>query len=224
MKLLTNKEKQLKYYCSATSTGHGNWLEPLGFINTKVLEDADVVIFGGGADIESKTYSEESSTRTYTSPDREKKEKEDFHKAQKLGIPVYGTCRGMQLLCAMAGGKLIQDVTNHHGDHSMTTYDKSVIRVNSIHHQMVNPSNLKIGKDYKVLGWTTKRISTRYLGAKDRTIYLPAEFKEIEAIYFPKIKGMGIQSHPEMMLGSKSYGATIEWMQNTFMKFFNNEL
>lgn len=106
----------------------------------------------------------------------------------------------------------------------MTTYDKSIIRTNSLHHQMINPYNLKPGKDYKILGWTTERISKRYLGAKDRTIYLPVEFKEIEAAYFPKINSLGYQGHAEMMLGSKNYAATIEWMQNTFMKFFNNEL
>lgn len=106
----------------------------------------------------------------------------------------------------------------------MTTYDKVQVRVNSIHHQMINPYNLKSGRDYKILAWTTKRISKRYLGAKDRTIYLPFEFKEIEAAYFPKINAMGIQSHPEMMYGSRTYEATISWMQNTFMKFFNNEL
>lgn len=124
----------------------------------------------------------------------------------------------------MAGGKLIQDVTNHGGDHSMTTFDGVKIRTNSIHHQMINPYNLKSDKDYKILGWTTKRISTRYLGAKDRPVYLPVEFKEIEAAYFPKINAMGIQGHPEMMFGYGSYDATIEWMQTTFMKFFNDEL
>lgn len=95
MKLLTNKEKQLKYYCSATSTGHGNWLEPLGFVNTLVLEEADVVIFGGGADIEPNTYGEQPSSRTYVSSEREKKEREDYHKAHKLGIKCFGTCRGL---------------------------------------------------------------------------------------------------------------------------------
>lgn len=224
MKLLENKEKELKYYASATSIGHGNWLEPLGFKNTKVLEEADVVIFGGGADIMPETYGEDAGNRTWASPERERKEKEDFHQALKLGKKMYGTCRGLQLLCVMAGGKLIQDVTNHGGDHSITTFDKSRIRVNSIHHQMINPYNLKPGTDYKILAWTSKRISTRYLGAKDKTIYLPFDFKEIEVAYFPKINAMGIQSHPEMMLNSSYYSATMEWMQTTFMKFFNNEL
>ncbi len=224
MKEKKEEQKKLKYYASATSKGHGNWLHDIGFESTDNIEESDVVVFGGGADIEPETYDEKPGSRTYTSPQREKKEIEDFKKAQELGIKCYGTCRGMQLLCAMAGGKLIQDVTNHSGDHTIKTYDGVQIRVNSIHHQMVNPYNLKSEKDYKILAWTSKRISKRYLGANDKSVYLPWQFKEIEVIYFPKINSMAIQSHPEMMYGSKSYSATIEWMQNTFLKFFNNEL
>lgn len=91
------EKKELKYYASATSKGHGNWLEPLGFSSTDKLEEADVVIFGGGADIMPQTYGEEASSRTYASPEREKKEEADFQKALKLGIKMYGTCRGLNL-------------------------------------------------------------------------------------------------------------------------------
>ncbi len=213
-----------KFYASATSKGHGNWLTPLGFSSTDVLEDADVIIFGGGADIDPATYGEEPSKRTYTSPEREKEEKEDFDKGRKLGKKMVGICRGLQFLCAMAGGKLIQDVTNHHGDHFMTTFDKMNFRTNSIHHQMINPYVIKNPKDYKILAWTTKKISSRYFGAGDKSIWLPHEFKEIEAAYFPKIDSFGVQYHPEMMYYGSHTNAAVEWTQNTFRKFFNNEL
>lgn len=217
-------EKKFKYFAAATSKSHGNWLEPLGFEPTNSIEECDVVIFGGGADIDPSTYGEQESSRTYASPEREKEEKKYFHIAKKLGKKMYGTCRGLQFLCAMAGGKLIQDVTNHSGDHSITTFDGVKIRTNSIHHQMINPYNLKPNKDYRILAWTSVRISTRYLGAKDRSIPLPVEFKEIEVAYFPKINALGIQGHPEMMYHTKHFDATIEWMQTLFMKFFNNQL
>jgi GMP synthase-like glutamine amidotransferase len=217
------KKEKFKFYASATSKSHGNWLQPLGFEPTDNLTNADLIVFGGGADIDPNTYGEKPGSSTYASPQREKQEKEDYNRALKLGIKMYGTCRGLQFLCAMAGGKLIQDVTNHQGDHSMTTYDGVKIRTNSIHHQMINPYVLD-SKNYRILAWTSTRISRRYFGAKDKSVYLPYEFKEIEAAYFPKINAMGIQGHPEMMYGSAFYEPTIEWMQNTFLKFFNNEL
>lgn len=91
------EEKKYKYYASATSKSHGNWLEPLGFESTDKLEEADLVVFGGGADIEPATYGEKPNSRTYASPQREKQERQDFEKATKLGIKMYGTCRGLNL-------------------------------------------------------------------------------------------------------------------------------
>jgi gamma-glutamyl-gamma-aminobutyrate hydrolase PuuD len=62
------------------------------------LKEADVVIFGGGADIDPSTYKEEPGSKTYSSPEREKKEKKDFELAIKLGKKLVGICRGHQLL------------------------------------------------------------------------------------------------------------------------------
>lgn len=215
-------KKGLKYYTSACGSHNGNFLKPLGFTSTDKLEEADVIVFGGGADVDPATYKEEEASRTYKSVAREKEEKADFEKGRKLNKFFIGICRGHQLITALAGGKLIQDVSGHAGsDHSMSTYDGLNLRVNSIHHQMVNPYNLK-SKDYQILGWSTKRISDRYIGAKDKAMYLPWGFKEIEAIYFPKIRALGIQSHPEMMYSYKEYNPAVEWVQNTFIKIFEN--
>lgn len=213
-----------KYYASACSNGHGNFLQPLGFESTKNIEEANVIIFGGGADVEPNTYGEKPGSKTYTSPSREKEERADFEFGKKAGIKFFGICRGHQLLCSLAGGKLIQHVTGHGGEHTVDTFDGLTIRTNSIHHQMVNPYTIKNSKDYKILGWTTKRISKQYLGAGDKPVYLPFEFKEIEAIHFPKINAMSVQYHPEMMFGYPENEAALTWTQKTFLRFFHNEL
>lgn len=193
MKHLVNR----KFYASACHGSHGNFLAPLGFEQTGNLEEADVIIFGGGADVEPGTYGEEPGSRTGTSPMREKQEKQDFEIGTKLGKKFFGICRGHQFLTAMAGGKLIQDVSNHAGsDHEITTFDGITVRTNSIHHQMINPYVIKNKSDYKILAWTKRRISKRYLGANDKPVLLPWEFKEIEAIYFPKINALSVQYHP----------------------------
>lgn len=97
-------EKLNKYYTSGCGSGNGNFLEPLGFSHTNHLEEADVIIFGGGADIEPSTYKEESGPRTYTSPGREKIEIADFKEGMRLGKKFIGICRGHQLL----NGDIIQ--------------------------------------------------------------------------------------------------------------------
>lgn len=210
-----------KYYCSACSPYHGNWLEPLGYELAGDLKDADVVIFGGGADIEPSTYGEEHASGTYTSPGREKTERKDFTEALKLGKKIVGICRGHQLIAALNGAKLIQHVTGHSGDHEIATFDGVHTYTNSIHHQMINPSMLN-PKDYRVLAWTPKRLSRKYVGAKDKAVLLPVDFKEIEAIYFPKTNSIGFQYHPEMMYPSGR--AIMGWTQKIFTNFMENKL
>lgn len=213
-----------KYFTSTCGPHNGNFLRPLGFEYTPRIEDAAVVIFGGGADVDPKTYNEEASSRTWASTAREREEKADFRKARSLGIACLGICRGVQLLTALAGGKIIQDVSGHGGPHQMSTFDGNDFIVNSIHHQMINPYVIKDPSEYKILSWSTKRLSRCYTGAKDKPIYLPWGFKEIEAIYFPKINSIGYQFHPEMMYGNKSYKPAVDWVQNTFIKFINKQL
>jgi gamma-glutamyl-gamma-aminobutyrate hydrolase PuuD len=121
----------------------------------------------------------------------------------------------------MAGGKLIQHVSNHSGDHDIMTSDRLTFRANSIHHQMINPYNLD-SKQYKILAWSSRPLSKVYLGGKGK-IWLPVDFKEIEAIYFPQINAMGVQYHPEMMYGHH-YDGILDWTRKSFLKFFNNEL
>lgn len=187
-----------KYYTSACGLSNGNFLDPLGFEGTKNFEEADVIIFGGGADIDPSTYGEEPSKSTHPSKEKEKEEKEDFHKAKKLGKFMVGICRGHQLITALAGGKLIQDVSGHGGNgHDMTTFDGLKVQTNSMHHQMANPYTMD-SHDYQILAWSTKRRSTKYLGAKDKRVYLPWDFKEIESIYFPKLRALGFQFHPRL--------------------------
>src|ERR1700744_3795301 len=131
-----------KYY-NSNSSDHGNFLAPLGFSETKIIEQADIVIFGGGADITPERYGEQPGKRTYCSPAKEKQEVEDFKIAQSLGKKCLGICRGLQLLCTLAGGKLIQHISNHGGcEHTIDTFDGNRVKVNSLHHQMVNPYSM----------------------------------------------------------------------------------
>lgn len=214
----------LKYYTSACGPNNGNFLLPLGYKHTSKLEEADVIIFGGGADVSPETYQEEAASSTYASKNKEEQEIKDFKEGRRLGKKFLGICRGAQLLTALAGGKLIQDVSGHSGSHKMTTYDGVTIDVNSIHHQMCNPYTMKDPTSYRILSWSTNRLSKRYIGARDKSVYLPWGFKEVESAYYPKINAIAYQFHPEMMVGSKNYRPAVDWVQNTFIKFMNNKL
>lgn len=189
-----------KVYCSYNHTSEANFLvDHLGFKRVNSVEECDVVVIGGGEDINPAIYGQEGSTITrYFSNKRDAAEIDDFYKAVELGKKIMGTCRGHQLLSCLCGAYLIQDVANHTGDHNIVWEDGDVTQVTSCHHQMVYPFDLD-PSEYKVLAWATPRRSSRYLISEDRKIQgaVPFEgFVEVESIWFPRYNAIGWQFHP----------------------------
>lgn len=149
------------------------------------------VVFTGGADINPKLYGHERAPATQMSEWRDAFEVEAFKTAVSQKIPIFGICRGAQLMCAMAGGVLCQDLSGHeYSEHLISTHDGQLLFVNSYHHQMMMPP-----ADAEVLAWSSQRRSQFYRGSAGEYIYPD---KEIEAVYFPKVNGLGVQFHPEM--------------------------
>ena len=160
---------------------------------------ADVFHFTGGADIGPGLYSHQPIPGTHSSSDRDAKELAAFVEAKRLGIPMTGFCRGAQLLCSLTGGTLYQDVDNHAGrSHPIRDIESgNVFNVLSVHHQVMNPA-----KDARVLCegpgiWTYRRYWDPESEMEVADAY-PTD-REPEVVFFPSIKGLGVQSHPEWM-------------------------
>lgn len=220
--------KKHKVYGSFGHSGEANWIMPLGFEITSNILDADVVVFGGGKDVDPGFYNEKRGRTTDAPNERDRREKKDFELVQILRkegkiIKTLGICRGAQLLCALSGGALLQDVGNHCGEHSLSTFDKKTLTVNSIHHQMMFPYRMD-KKNYKILGWSTRNISSHYHNGWGKNRWLPAGFKELEIVYFTNTDSLGIQFHPEMMFRYDKYNETMNWLQQLFMRFFKSTL
>jgi hypothetical protein len=95
------------------------------------------------------------------------------------------------MLCALAGGFLIQDVSNHGRSHRATTKEGIEFTVSSLHHQMMYPFDV----EHELLAWSTEKRSEYYLG-QDELLTVNIE---PEAVWFPKVKGFAVQWHPEFM-------------------------
>lgn len=107
------------------------------------VEKADLVIFGGGEDINPEMYHSKSvigSFPPYPSY-REAIEVAAYTHADKLGKSMFGVCRGMQFLNVMNGGWLLQDVRGLGGDEQIKHVyaGKISFKVNSYHHQVCIP-------------------------------------------------------------------------------------
>lgn len=162
------------------------------------LKEADVILLTGGVDINPAFYGQKRGRWTQSGELRDAREKELYDYAYGAGKKFLGICRGAQFLCAMAGGKLAQHVAGHiGGNHRITTNKGEDYTMSTLHHQMMLPA----GTDHDLIAWTEK-LSQVYLDGDDKPI--PGIDVEPEIVYFKKIKGLGIQGHPEFLDAGKS--------------------
>jgi putative glutamine amidotransferase len=188
-------------------TDYGYLAEALGkngFIKAKSYKEADLIWFTGGSDIEPKWYNEKPIQHGYNSwvaPSRDRFEFALLKEAVADGKFVFGVCRGLQLLNIFNGGSLYQDVSNHMGHHDVRDFKTGKsISVNSVHHQACRP-----GKDAVVVcgnALSSKKRSQSLEWSRLIRTPLPDTFQEghdvdIEGLWYPKTKCLGLQSHPE---------------------------
>lgn len=148
-----------------------------------------VLLLEGGADIHPSIYGE-PVTYSYVGAhmsDRDERELALLETALAYHVPVFGICRGHQLLAAFFGGKLYQDLyhdaaTNHDSYHPIIPggvlahfFDTEHTYVNSLHHQavcVVPPDGIEVAVANDGIN---------------------------EAIYYPENRAFGVQWHPELM-------------------------
>ena len=162
------------------------------------FEGVDAVVLWGGEDIHPSYYDESphpmNQARHYETPSkRDKFEWKVMAHCYMEGIPIIGVCRGAQFLCAFAGGYLIQHVDGHSTDHLVTTNDKREFKVTSCHHQMMYPYEV----EHELLAWSSSKRSNVYEGAGSIKNSHMETLPEPEVVYFPRVRGLAIQGHPE---------------------------
>jgi len=187
--------------------------------NPDELSTNDILLLHGGEDISPSLYNHEVHPYTGARSTLSKRDAVEWallQRAIELEIPIVGICRGLQIMCAAAGGYLIQHVDNHGGYHNVIDADGEEFEVNSVHHQMVYPFDI----DHRLLAWVEKKRSRVHLVGSGRSITdaLPCE---PEAVAFPSIRAIGFQFHPE-------YGTTgdryVDWSVEQVNKFINERL
>lgn len=176
-----------------------------GFEKADSVEDADVVVFTGGADVNPSLYEQEKLPNTFCNPSRDEEEREIYKKCLELGKVCFGICRGMQLLAVLNDCELWQHVDNHAGNsHYIYDIDLDVrVMATSVHHQMVIPND-----DMEIIAITEKQISRTFRNAN---LYINLDAPgsnnaaeiELEACAFHDTKCFLVQGHPEV--GTQEY-------------------
>lgn len=194
-------------YVLGYAQGNGKSVEPFNQVFTykkdlnNGFKDVDCVIFWGGTDIHPSLYDEDAHPHNQVADEPFPSYRDEFEwKAMAYciakNIPMIGVCRGAQMGCAKAGGILIQDVKGHaSGRHNVRTITGEVFSVTSAHHQMMYPFDV----DHEMLAWAAQPLAGKhYEGAKGVSLWEDMRQRvEPEIVYFPKIRFLAIQGHPE---------------------------
>lgn len=165
-------KKELKV-CTAWSAFFGSFEKQ--FPNLQLLENPfevenyDLVIFPGGEDISPSLYGARNKHCGAINGGRDEFERMTFKYAyDKTKIKILGICRGHQLINAILGGYVIQDIREEFGSghkpwHDLkqsyvTDFSNIFTHVNSLHHQGVieSGSGLRSTTTHKNLSESTQ--------------------------------------------------------------------
>jgi len=186
----SKKDKPLRIALSWGAENYINWVHrgdsTVEIVNMKEMDDdsavkllatCDAIVFTGGEDVEPAYYGKEYDTaRCKVNPGRDSLEFRLITEAFRLKMPVFGICRGQQILNVAMGGSLIVDIpADHPGDvkhqivdylkcyHSVTIVKGSLLNtisqvdtgmVSSNHHQSIE----KLAPGMRITAWSTDSI------------------------------------------------------------------
>lgn len=186
-----------------------------GFAKASGLDDADLVVFTGGSDIDPVLYGEENIYCYGIDSNRDELEKRVYELSKDK--VKFGICRGAQFLAAMNGAKLWQDVNNHSKDHYIIDLDLDVrVKATSIHRQMIQDHDaLEVVAVCENPVATLLRDSTGTYDYRGKSVEYPEA--EIEAGAYPESKCFFVQGHPE--IGTVEYKS---WVLTRLQDYMND--
>lgn len=152
----------------------------------------DGLLLAGGCDVSPTLYGEKINGANAVDNLRDECEMELIRQFSNAGKPIFGICRGIQILNVYFGGTLIQDLPKepmHHSDdlkifHRIKTKENSLIRsllgnefvANSFHHEAVKD----IADGFKITA-------------------VSGDDNVVETIEHTSMPFFGVQFHPERM-------------------------
>lgn len=196
-------------------------LAEAGFERAKTLREADVCVFLGGSDVNPALYGQKCLPKTSFHNDQDVIEEWHFHECVKNKVPMFGICRGAQLLHVLNKGTLWQHVNNHAGrDHFIIDIEEDVrVKVTSLHHQMLK-ANDEVKDTLTIIAVTEEQTATHFedehqvvdveINSKDGFAEL-----EIEAGCYEDTRCFFVQGHPE--IGSKEYRSWTMYKLHEFL-------
>ena len=195
--LLSGSKGDLSAYENAVRAAGG---EPLTGYCPGVDLSCDGLILCGGDDVDPARFGQENCGSKDIDPQRDQAEFDLAQAFLQAGKPIFGICRGHQVLNIVLGGTLIQDLSDelkafhcylpgaaYRKVHPIRIAEGSALfgmygalcAVNSAHHQALDA----MGTGLKATAWSEGGV--------------------VEAMEHESLPVLGVQFHPEQMCGQK---------------------
>lgn len=184
-------------YIANPSSEYAGMMRKAGWGLTHHVDQADLVMFTGGADVDPALYGEDLHPQSFISPVRDRDDKEVYDEAAALGIPMVGICRGGQFLNVMSGGSMYQHVDGHAIGSLHRLLDVRtgrILGVSSTHHQM-----MREGPRGEVLGVAQTFLTNGKAYMQDGKLckHKPNRDSDVEVVLYAETNILCFQPHPE---------------------------
>ena len=168
--------------------------------SVSLLELCDGLLLTGGGDVDPTTFgaADDGTEWAGVSPDRDRTELALIAAADHLNLPVFGICRGMQVMAVAYGGTLIQDIPRRRPD-SALHHSQKESRERVTHSVDLEPDS----RAAEVAGNTHFEVNSFHHQAVDRMpdgwrVVGRASDQLVEAMERPGERYLlGVQWHPE---------------------------
>lgn len=176
--------------------------------SVQLLSQCDGLLLTGGGDVDPTMFGrgDEGTDWSGVSADRDRVELLLVEEANRLNLPIFGICRGIQVLAVAFGGTLIQDIPTRLSD-TPIKHSQGQPRSRVTHEVTVIPNS----RVAKIMGTHTLEVNSFHHQAVDQApsdwrIVANASDGVIEAIEYPGERFLlGVQWHPEDLVGEELY-------------------
>jgi putative glutamine amidotransferase len=139
------------------------------------------LVLAGGSDIEPSLYGQPNVAAKNPHPERDEMELRLIREALRLDLPIFGICRGAQMLNVAFGGTLLQEIGDKHtGVRHGVRFDPDSkaaaiaqpATVNSRHHQAVD----RLGEGLRITGWSADDNVVEAIEAPERRFVIAVQW------------------------------------------------
>lgn len=146
--------------------------------NIELLYACDAVCLPGGGDLDPSYYGQ-TNTNSDVNKENDTLDMEVLRIAEKIHLPIFGICRGLQCINVFYGGNLKQHIPHHQNERHLVSYlENGQIKkqeiTNSYHHQCID----QVAPHFSIL--------------------LQSEDQIVEGIINQEKRILAVQYHPEI--------------------------